>query len=337
MLNLIELTRRLIDIPSVTGEEAAVAHACEVELRRLGFEVSLQEISPGRPNVLAVQDSPRILLCTHLDTVPPFFKSREARGWIYGRGACDTKGILAAMLGAVERLGLSGVRDVGVLLLVGEETDSIGAKRANAELPLSDVRYTIVGEPTESKFARAQKGGFTFTLSAQGKAAHSGYPQQGQSALTPLLPLLSELEATFWGEDPTLGGATVNIGVLQAGTAANVVPDAAVARVLIRVVDSVGLVRERLHALLQKHSDRIRCSEGPSNNPVQLMTLPGAEQTVVAFNTDIPHLTNFGKPLLMGPGSILDAHSATERIAKQEILKAVELYEQAVLYLRTSL
>ena len=334
MLDPIQLAQRFIAIPSVTGEEAAMAEAAGDALRALGFDVQLLPAAPGRPNVLATLDPPSVLLCTHLDTVPPFLPAREDADWLYGRGACDTKGLMAAMIAAGERLIADGVRDVGVLLVIGEETDSIGAKHANATLDLPSVRATIVGEPTESAFALAQKGGFKFTLRSEGLAAHSGYPERGRSAILPLLDVLAAVRASDWGHDATLGHGTVNIGVVRAGLRANIVPDRAEAEVFVRVVDSAAAVRARVETIVSGHS--VTCTEDTSNDPQFLSAVPGERTTVVAFNTDVPHLTRFGRMLLVGPGSITDAHAPGERIRKQELLDAVDLYRRAVVHLRST-
>jgi acetylornithine deacetylase len=334
MLDPVALAMRFIDIPSVTGDEGPMAEACAALLRELGFEVRLLPAAPGRPNVLATLDAPRVLLCTHLDTVPPHFPARRRDGALYGRGACDTKGILAAMLAAAERLLQQGVRDVGLLLVVGEETDSIGAKHANAELDLPGVRFTIVGEPTSSAFAVAQKGGFKFTLRVAGRAAHSGYPERGRSAILGLLELLEAVRDADWGRDAVLGPGTANIGVLRGGLRANIVPESAEAEIFVRVVDDVESVRERVRRLVQRAELPVEWSEDTSNDPQRLTSVPGEPTTVVAFNTDVPHLTNFGERLLVGPGSILAAHGAEEHIDVGELQRAVDLYCRAVLHLR---
>jgi acetylornithine deacetylase len=336
VLDVVALARRFIDIPSVTGAEEAMADASAAALRQIGFEARRLEIAPGRANVLATLDAPRVLLCTHLDTVPPHFAARDDGDWLYGRGACDAKGILAAMLGAAETLVGAGVRDLGMLLLVGEETDSAGAKHANATLDLPSVTHTVVGEPTESKFARAQKGAFRFTLHARGRAAHSGYPEHGRSAVLPLLELLRRIETSTWGEDPELGPGTANIGRIRGGRAANVVPDEAEAEVFIRVVDSAAAVRERVRQIVVNSSLPVEWHEDGSNEPQRLTTLEEEAQTVVAFNTDAPFLTRFGRRLLVGPGSILVAHGPAERISKRELVSAVDLYRRTVLRLRAS-
>jgi acetylornithine deacetylase len=327
------LAVRFIDIPSVTGDEGRMADAAAEVLRQIGFEVRLDAAAPGRPNVLGLLDEPRVLLCTHLDTVPPHFPAREDGDWLYGRGACDTKGILAAMLSAADALKHNGVRDFGVLLVVGEETDAIGARHANATLDLPRVRYTVVGEPTESRFARAQKGGFKFTVRVHGQAAHSGYPERGSSASLQLLDLLQHVRNTDWGSSPVLGPGSANIGVIRAGRAANVVPDTAEAHVFVRVVDSADAVRERVESIVARATLPVEWSEDTSNDPQELETLPGEPETVVSFNTDVPHLTRFGHRLLVGPGSILVAHGPEERIALSEMRSAVDLYQRTVVRL----
>jgi len=334
VLDPIALARRFIDIPSVTGDERAMAEASAAILRESGFAVRFHDAAPNRPNVVATAGEPRVLLCTHLDTVPPHFPARDNGDLLYGRGACDTKGILAAMLVAAERLLHDGVRDVGVLLVVGEETDSIGAKRANAEIDLPSVRYTIVGEPTESRFAVAQKGGFKWTLTVEGQAAHSGYPERGKSAIDELLRLAAAVNETDWGDDPVLGRGTVNIGVLRGGLRANIVAESAEMEAFVRVVDSAAAVRERVRRIAAGARLPVMWSEETSNDPQRLYAVPGEPTTVVSFNTDVPHLGRFGRRLLVGPGSILVAHGPDEHIAKHEIAGAVDLYVRAAMFLR---
>lgn len=334
MLDPLALTRRFIGIPSVTGEEGAMAEAAAGVLREIGFDVRFHLAAPDRPNVLATLDAPRVILCSHIDTVPPFFPARDEGEYIYGRGACDTKGILAAMAAAAERLVRAGVRDVGLLWVVGEETDSIGAKRADVELDLPGVRFTLVGEPTESKYALAQKGGFKWTLRVRGAAAHSGYPELGQSAIDELVRLIGIVNATDWGRDPLLGPGTVNVGVMRGGLRANIVPASAEAEIFVRVVDTADAARERVRAIAASARLPVEWSEETSNDPQHLFAVPDAPTTVVAFNTDVPHLTKFGRRLLMGPGSILDAHGPNERIRRDDILAAVGQYEHAVQVLR---
>jgi acetylornithine deacetylase len=334
MLDPVALAHELVDVPSVTGDEAAAAEVCARALRDAGYEVRLQLAAPSRPNVLATLDAPRVLLCTHLDTVPPYLPAREDSCYLHGRGSCDAKGIAAAMIAAAAGLRREGVHDVGVLLVVGEETDSVGAKSANATLDLPGVLYTVVGEPTESRFAVAQKGGFKFTLRAAGQAAHSGYPERGRSAVLALLEVLCAVRDADWGHDAELGAGTANIGVLRGGLRANIIPETAEAEIFVRVVDGVEHVRRRMHELAARAALPVEVVEETWNDPQRLESIPGEPTTVVAFNTDVPHLTRFGKRLLVGPGSILDAHGPNERIDKSELVRAVDLYRRAALHLR---
>lgn len=333
-MDVVALARHFVDIPSPTGDEAAMAAAVAAVLRDAGATVHLLPVHGARANVLATWEAPRVLFCTHLDTVPPHIPAREDDDWLYGRGACDAKGIMAAMCIAAAGLAGTNVRDVGLLLVVGEESDSIGAKHANETLDLPTVAYTIVGEPTDSRFARAQKGGLKFTLRFRGVAAHSGYPEAGRSAVLDLLDVLQRLRAADWGHDAELGPGTANIGIVRGGVAANVVPAEAEAEVHVRVVDDVESVRRRIETLLHDSSMHCEWRIETANDPQRLLTLPGEEETVVSFNTDVPHLQRFGRKLLVGPGSILVAHGEQERISKAELRRAVELYRRAVLELR---
>lgn len=329
MLDPIALSRRLIDIPSTTGEELRISEVLEELLADLGFRTSRHQVGEQRFNLLAVTDrDPRVLFCSHTDTVPPFIASSEDDEFIYGRGACDTKGIIAAMLAAGEALVADDVRDFGFLFVVGEETDSIGAKTANEQLASIGSRYVIVGEPTESQFVRASKGAFTATIRFHGVAAHSAYPERGDSAIAKLVRALGEIDAFDWGTHPILGKATVNIGVVRGGERPNIVSALAEAEMIFRSVDLPEIVEAKLRSIVEAHEGEIvRCH----GNPPTFMVVPEGEPSiVVAFNTDAPHLGRLGKPLLYGPGSILEAHSEGERIGKNEILQAVETYRTLV-------
>jgi acetylornithine deacetylase len=321
---LYDLVRELVDIPSVTGQEGELGRFLEPLLAGRGYRVALQEVEPERFNVFAVAgEAPRVVFCTHLDTVPPFFPSSEDEKAIHGRGTCDAKGILAAMIEAAGRLRASGVEGIGLLFVVGEELDSIGAKRANRLAPGS--RFVVVGEPTENRMATGHKGGFKFRLRARGRAAHSAYPERGDSAIERLLDALAKIRSTDWGRSEILGPATVNVGTLSGGVAANVIAAQAEAAVFVRVVTKAEDIRRRLDGLLDGDS-HLSYEVVAQNDPVFCETLPGFECAPVAFGTDIPSLTAFGKPLLLGPGSITVAHTDHERIEKAELDRAVELY-----------
>ncbi len=323
------LARQLIDISSPTGEELAMGNHMFGLLSDLGYRCQKQEAAPDRFNVLALAGgNPRVVLNTHIDTVPPWFASREDDEYIYGRGACDTKGILAAMVAAGERLRADGINDFAMLLVVGEETDSIGAKSANVAFRDLGSRYVLVGEPTESKFARASKGALTAFVRFDGIAAHSAYPHLGDSAIRKMVAAIQDIHAAEWGRDDILGDATVNVGVVSGGVKPNIIPAEAECQLMFRLVTTPEDVRARLEKIIQPHGGRITWTHG---NPPQHMIVPdGAPSTIVAFNTDVPHLSALGKPLLFGPGSILDAHGVDEKIGKRELLEAVSSYYEAV-------
>ncbi len=327
MSELAAYIRALVDIPSVTGSEHALTAFLERDLRERGFSVTLQDVDGGRRNVFATSPGvlPRVVLCTHLDTVPPFYPSAEDDEYVYGRGSCDAKGILAAMVFAARALRSRGIHGVGLLFVVGEEVDNAGAIAAN-ELP-SRARYIVVGEPTEGRLASGHKGSLELVLSAKGKAAHSAYPHLGESAIERLLDALAEIRACDWGRNDLFGPATVNVGTIEGGLAANVLAPEASAAILIRVVESAAEVQEKLDAILAHHP-ALTCRVIAKADATICHTRPGFEIAPVAFGTDIPALQAFGKPLLIGPGSIEDAHTSRERIGKKEALEAVSYYQR---------
>jgi acetylornithine deacetylase len=328
-LDPLALARELIDIPSPTGEELTVGNHLFELLTRLGFQCTKQEAAPDRVNIFATTSArPRVVLNTHIDTVPPWFASYDDDEFIYGRGACDTKGIIAAMIAAAERLLADRIDSFAMLLVVGEETDSIGAKSANVAFKDLGSDYVLVGEPTESKFARASKGAFTAFVKFSGVAAHSAYPHLGDSAINKMVAAIAEINAAEWGHDAILGKATANIGVVRGGVKPNIVPAEAECQCMFRLVTTPEDVRTKLEDIIAPHDGTITWTHG---NPPQHMVVPdGAESTIVAFNTDVPHLGALGKPLLYGPGSILDAHGANERIRKSDLLSAVNTYYETV-------
>ncbi|HEX9163449.1 MAG TPA: M20/M25/M40 family metallo-hydrolase, partial [Thermoanaerobaculia bacterium] len=302
------------------------------QLQRLGYRCRRHDVTPARLNVFAsAGGTPRVIINSHIDTVPPWFASSEDDEFIHGRGACDTKGIIGAMIAAGERLRARGIDDFAFLFVVGEETDSAGAKAAGAEYRGLGSEYVIVGEPTESIFAKASKGAFTAFVRFDGKAGHSAYPDRGDSAIAKLVAAVAEINSTDWGTHDVLGKATVNVGVIRGGQKPNIIAPEAEAEMIFRIVSEPEDVRSRLEALLAKYNGRITRSYG---NPPQFMTVPdGTKSTVVSFNTDVPHLRSLGKPLLFGPGSILDAHGPNERIRKRDLLDSVATYEETVMAL----
>jgi acetylornithine deacetylase len=320
-MHIFELTRQLIEIESVTENEKDLAFFLNDYLSGLRYEVSLQEAAPDRFNVLALAGRPDLVFTTHLDTVPPHIPFREDENYIYGRGACDAKGIIAAQIEAAERLRASGENRIGLLFLVGEERNSAGAVYANSH-PVGS-RFYIDGEPTENKLAIGSKGSLRAEIIARGKAAHSAYPHMGESAILKLLDILEEIRGMELPFDPVLGQTSCNIGILEGGTRSNVVPDRARAEVMFRSVVPVENLKRRLTALVGGRAEL----RYPFEVPITMMNVrEGFETMVVSFASDVPFLTNWGKPFLTGPGSILDAHTDHERISKNELLEGVEVY-----------
>jgi acetylornithine deacetylase len=328
-MELFELTKSLVNIPSVTGEEGACAEFLRCELQARGYQVELQEVTRGRPNIMAFHGRPEVVLSTHLDTVPPFVPADEDDESIYGRGSCDAKGILASQILAGERLRQEGVRDFGLLFLVGEETISDGAQAANSVPPGS--KYIINGEPTENKLVIGSKGNLRLDLNTRGRMAHSAYPQLGESAIEKLLDILTDLRRMALPRDPMLGASTMNIGVIVGGRAANVVPDEARAELLFRTVRDSTELRAQLHRLLEGRCEYVFVRDTPA---LMMEKLDGYETDVVAFTTDLPSLTSWGRPCLLGPGSIGDAHTDHERVRKADLVRAVDLYCKLVRQLK---
>src|SRR5678815_2933414 len=323
-MNVFELTRQLIDIPSVTGEELAASQFIASYLEQLGYRVERQEVAPDRFNVIATTEAPpRIVFSTHIDTVPPFIESSEDEEFIYGRGSCDAKGIIAAQIFAAERLRAEGMNDIGMLFTVDEELSSIGAQAANKHPLARECRYLINGEPTDNRLATGTKGSVRVFITTEGRAAHSAYPEAGESAIEKLLDILGRIRGCHWPEDSFFGTTTCNIGVIAGGTRPNVIPDKARAELQIRLGIDIEHVKKVLEDAV---GERGRLEYASAHNPVRLFSTPGFEQCVVRFTTDIPYLSSWGQALLLGPGSILDAHTDHERISKRELNQAVELY-----------
>ena len=297
-------------------------------LESLGYSVEMQEVKKGRSNIIATTGAPpRIVLSTHMDTVPPHIMSREDDDFIYGRGACDAKGIIAAQILAAERLRANGFNEIGLLFTVDEELTSEGARVANEHPLAKECRYLINGEPTDNRLATGTKGALGVVVKTTGRAAHSAYPEQGDSAIEKLLDVLANIRACRWPTDPVFHETTCNIGVINGGTRPNVIPAEASANLQIRLVTEAAAVKHILEAAV---AGRATLEYTSAHNPVRLHSVEGFEECVVRFTTDVPYLTNWGKPLLLGPGSILDAHTDGERVAKSELLRAVELYVKLV-------
>lgn len=329
MGGLFETLKDWVAVPSVTGAEADYGACLERALVARGFAVERQQLDvpPGaapRFNLLARAGAPEVVFCTHLDTVPPFFGPSEDAAFVHGRGSCDAKGPALAMLEAATALLVSGEDRIGFLFTVGEELDSAGARVANARLAEPwKPRYTIVGEPTENRFVRAHKGAFKVRLEATGVAGHSSQPG-GPSAVHELVGCIHRILGCGWGEHPVLGPGNLNIGKISGGVAPNVIAGDAQASLLLRAVEDPATVRARLEGCLGEH---VRMQSTAVNYGPQEFHVPeGADSIGVAFGTDAPHLDAWGTPLLFGPGRILDAHTAHERVSKASLEAAVGLY-----------
>jgi acetylornithine deacetylase len=321
----IAFAQALINIDSTTGQEAAAGTWLAAELRQLGWTVVEQPIDRGCANIIASLDPPAVVLSTHYDCVPPFFASRVEHGRLYGRGACDAKGILAAQVAAAERLRAAGERRVGLLFVVGEERGSDGAAAANTIAPGS--RYLINGEPTDNRLGSATRGVLRVRLRATGRAAHSAAPEHGESAIDKLIDALVTLRSMPLPSDPELGGTYYSIGLIEGGVAPNVISPHASAEILFR---TIGAADDVLHAI--RPLDSVVTSEEVLRVPeVRLRTLPGFPSAVFPFTTDVPLLDRWGVPLLFGPGSFLVAHTSDEHLAIAELHRAVDAYEQIAL------
>jgi acetylornithine deacetylase len=327
-MNLFELTTELMSIPSVSGTEEMIGKFLGAYLLNLGWKVELQPVSENQSNVIAyLNDTPRVFLSTHLDTVPPFIPPTEDEDKIYGRGACDAKGIIAAQIFAAEELRRQGFNDIGLLYTVDEEQSSIGAKAANLHPIAQKCQYLINGEPTDNDLAIGSKGSFRLKIKTKGKAAHSAYPEMGDSAITKLLDILNDIRNLQLPEDAFFGQTTLNIGLISGGLETNVVPPFAEAGLHIRMVTDQEQVRSILERAVNGRGEIeiMSCSQ-----PVKMLEVDGFKQKVVRFTTDIPYLTNWGTPLLLGPGSILVAHTKDEFVMKRHLEDAVGLYVELV-------
>jgi len=322
-MDLCALTRQLVDIESITCNEAAVGDFLHNELCRRGFDSRKMPVEGKRNNLVATwpgHPHPAVVFSTHMDTVPPFIPSSEDATRIYGRGSCDAKGILAVQIAAAEKLRAEGIF-VGLLFLVGEETDAIGACAANQQ-PIG-ARFLINGEPTDNRLALATKGSLHAVLTARGKMAHSAYPELGESAIDKLVEALHRLHALKLPEIPGIGTCTKNVGTIEGGRARNIIPDYARAEIFYRLVGPADELRRQILAAASELVEVEFTREVPF---MRLRTLDGLPTMVAAFTTDIPSLTDWGEPLLVGPGSIHVAHTEGEYVEKKHLEEAVDLY-----------
>ncbi len=324
-MNPVALTRQLIDIESITGREGAAAGILASHLEELGYVVERMPVEGERFNVYARPaeiEKPALVFSTHIDTVPPFLPSSEDADNIYGRGACDAKGIIAAQVAACEQLRKSG-KSAGLLFVVGEERDSLGASVANRNPRGS--RFLVNGEPTDNRIALASKGALRVEVTARGRMAHSAYPELGESAIDKLLDALQALRAMQLPHNPEIGPSTVNIGIIEGGRATNVIPDFAKAQLLYRLVGPSEELRAQIVSAVGALAEVAFVLNIPY---MRFVTVPGIPTMTASFTTDIPQLSAWGQPVLLGPGSILVAHTEREFLAKAELMQAIDLYVQ---------
>ena len=322
-VDAVRLTRSLVDIDSTTGREGEAGEWLAAFLRERGYRVEQQPVTSGRFNVFAHLDAdPHVVFSTHYDCVPPFFPSRIEGGLIFGRGACDAKGILAAQVAAAERLRASGESRFALLYVVGEERGSDGATVANPRAPAS-VRFLVNGEPTDNRLGAATRGILRVRLRAAGRAAHSSFPELGESAIDKLLDALMVVRGVSLPEDPLLGRTHYTVGLIEGGVAPNVVSPSASAELTFRIVGEGSKVMEALR-VVEGLVELEPILEVPA---VRMHAVDGFETAVFPYTTDVPLLTSWGTPLLVGPGSIHVAHTAEEHLATDELQHAVELYE----------
>jgi acetylornithine deacetylase len=330
-MDVFELTRALVDIESITNNEERVGHFLYNYLAPLavqyGGTLELIEVEPRRHNIFAQWGDPLVVtLSTHIDTVPPFFASREDDDHIWGRGACDTKGIIAAMIKAVEALLAAGDRNFGVLFVVGEERNSAGAYAA-ARKPRGS-RFIINGEPTSNRLALGSKGALRYEVVASGRMAHSAYPELGDSAIHKLIDVLSDIRAIPLPVDELLGPSTLNVGTISGGRAPNVIADEAKADIMIRLVGDSAATKGALARAVEDRAELREVIEIPA---LRLNAVAGIGTTVVAYTTDIPAFGGqWGEPFLIGPGTIHVAHTLEERVPKVELTEAVQIYQRIV-------
>lgn len=325
MTDVVALAAELLAIQSTSGAEAGAVDFVSRWLVARGWNVELQEVAPGRANVWASRSGGGVTLSTHLDTVPPYVSPRLEGNRLYGRGACDAKGIAAAMMTAAQRLADEGEHRVDLLFVVGEEKNSDGARAAN-HLPATS-RFLINGEPTESKLASGAKGSQRVMVRTRGRAAHSAYAYLGESAIEPMLRLLPTIHGLTMPSDAELGDTTLNIGTIRGGTEANIVPALCEAEIMFRLVGDVQPLREEV---IRWAGDAAELEWGSHIPPQRFHTLDGFETAPVAYTSDIPLLDRWGTPLLFGPGSITVAHTPDEFVDVGELRAAVDSYARMV-------
>jgi acetylornithine deacetylase len=327
LTDVVAVTRALVDIDSTTGREGDCVLWMAALLSGAGYEVIEQVVEGSRRNVYAAAGKADVVMSTHLDCVPPFFPSHLEGDTLYGRGSCDAKGIAACQIAAVEKLRRAGISNVGLLFVVGEERGSDGARAAQAIA--SGSRFLINGEPTENRLGIGTRGALRYNLRATGRAAHSSFPELGVSAIEKLIDALVMMRTMEMPAHPVLGRTHYTVGLIKGGVAPNVIPFEAEAEVMFRTVADV----EGLRALMTQLTPLVTIEEILDVPPVIMPTVPGFETATFPYTTDIPFLSNWGTPLLYGPGSIHVAHTDNEHVKIADLNRAVDDYTTLAMHL----
>jgi acetylornithine deacetylase len=327
LADVVSVTRGLVDIDSTTGREGDAVQWLAALLSGAGYEVVEQSVEGSRRNIYASLGKAAVVMSTHLDCVPPFFSSRLEGDTIYGRGSCDAKGAVASQVAAAEKLRREGVTNVGLLFVVGEERGSDGARLA--QQLAAGSKYLINGEPTDNRLGIATRGVLRINFQATGRAAHSSFPELGESAIEKLVDALVALRAIELPDDPLMGRTHYSVGVVSGGVAPNVIPAEAEAEICFRTVADVPGLRESLNAL----RPLVNVEEILEVPPVTMPSVPGFDTATFPYTTDIPFLTNWGTPLLYGPGSIHVAHTDNEHVKIVDLHRAVDDYARLAKHL----
>jgi acetylornithine deacetylase len=327
LTDVVTVTSFLVDIDSTTGREGDVVLRLATLLRDAGYGVVEQIVDGNRRNICATFGKADVVFSTHLDCVPPFFPSRRHGDLLYGRGSCDAKGAAASQIAAVELLRRQGTTNIGLLFVVGEERGSDGARLA--QKLASGSRYLINGEPTDNRLGIATRGVLRINFRAAGRAAHSSYPELGESAIEKLIDALVALRKLELPVDAVMGRTHYTVGVITGGVAPNVIPAAAEAEVTFRTVGDLPSLRASLTSL----APLVNVEEVLEVPPVTMPSVPGFETAAFPYTTDIPFLSNWGTPLLYGPGSVTVAHTDEEHVKIGELHRAVDGYAKLARHL----
>ncbi|MEO8665846.1 MAG: M20/M25/M40 family metallo-hydrolase [Ignavibacteria bacterium] len=325
---MIDFLLDIMSFNSTSGNEAELARHIFEKYKPAGAVPEIQEAGSGRLNVFFKWGEPKIIFCSHLDTVPPYIPPSKDNDVVYGRGSCDAKGQLAYMFEACKELSAEGYKDIAMLMVSGEEDGSHGAKAADPGL--KDCKFMFIGEPTENKLISASKGNISINFTFKGKSCHSGYPHLGDNAIDRMSAFIKKLDAVDFGDDKVLGKTIYNIGMLESKNAHNVVPDLVTMKVFLRTTFvSHDKIVEHLKKLID---DQTEMKINYEHVPMNFFTVDGFETGIVSYGTDAPAFTSVKNKLLYGPGSIIDAHTSHEFIKIKDLYKAVsdvkEIYKK---------